>query len=212
LNKLAPPTLYRGDSDPLGWRKLKSTIGNQQFQTNLINGGQGRLIFETPLQQLINKHIALGWEKTHFLSFSEDNHTAFKYGSKNLELSSVDRDLQFTEYLNSDTNWDFAILEHNSKKVAWRIIQPGLYEGIYPPGLIMFSRLNIDYRILLFNVEQILSTESNSKYKQSIENARRNKEWLLLPAILTKFNFNQSEYSGILDGTCFEFRKFKNDA
>jgi len=211
LNTTTPPALYRGDSDPDGHRHLKSKIDERQFHTNLINGGVGRVIFETPLQDLINVHTTKGWEKTHFLSFSEDYHTAFRYGCNDLSLSTDKRDLHFSEYFNSDKNWDFALLELNRTIINWKIIQPGLYEGLYTPKLVKFSRLNIDYRILLFNVEQILNAENSLLYHQSIENARRDKEWLLLPATPTQFNFNQMEYSGILDGACIKYRKFKND-
>ncbi len=208
---IMPPNLFRGDSDPTGNRKLKSTIIDQQFQTNLINGGVGRVIFEAPLQHLVNEHISIGWEKTHFLSFSEDYHTAFKYGANNLILSIHDRDIQYAEYFNSGTNWDFAILELEPNKIRWNVIRPGLYEGFYSPTLIEFSRLNIEYRILLLNVEEILLSANNANYKQSVEKAKIDKEWLLLPATIKQFNFNQWEYSAILDGSCIKSKKFKSD-
>ena len=64
-----PKYLFRGDADPLNKRKLKETFKSGLLLTNLCNGGNGREIFNDSLESLVNKHIAVGWEKTHFLSF-----------------------------------------------------------------------------------------------------------------------------------------------
>ena len=59
MNKL-PENLYRGDADPENKRKLKETFKSGLLLTNLCNGGNGREIFSNSLENLINKHIAIG--------------------------------------------------------------------------------------------------------------------------------------------------------
>ena len=53
--------LFRGDSDYSGQRFLKHTLHHGQLQTNLINGGNGRKIHETPIVDLVNKHVEIGF-------------------------------------------------------------------------------------------------------------------------------------------------------
>ena len=207
-----PSFLYRGDADKYGTRKLKLTIDNYQFQTNLINGGEGRMIFEKPLKELIDKHVGVGWDKTHFLSFSEDVLTAYKYGSGNLSLKSEEIDLLYDEYYETNSNWDFAIINLDTRKIVWNNIEPGVYEGIYKPQLFKFSRLNTGYRVLLLHVETILKSSVGAKYFTSVGKAMIDKEWLLLPATTVPLNFNKSEYSAILDGgEKISFKKIKKN-
>lgn len=89
--------LYGGDADKFGVRKLKDTIHFSQLQTNLINGGHGRDITEYPLQELIKKHVGVGWQQTHFLSFSTNIDNAFKYGSGNIDAEYSDPTEHYSE-------------------------------------------------------------------------------------------------------------------
>jgi len=71
------PTLYRGDSDPEGIRKLKREVfpcgtAYATLQTNLCNGGDGRALRNKGLKQAATQHCKGAWARTHFLSFSED--------------------------------------------------------------------------------------------------------------------------------------------
>ena len=87
-SKLLPKYLYRGDKDPHNHRQLRATINSGLLLTNLCNGGNGREIFSKPFGQLINKHIGIGWDKTHFLSFSTDESTAINYGCHNMTMTN----------------------------------------------------------------------------------------------------------------------------
>lgn len=71
--KNIPLKLYRGDADRSGIRKLKETIHFGQLQTNLINGGEGRVIREKPLQELIHKHVGLVGIKLIFYRLAATN-------------------------------------------------------------------------------------------------------------------------------------------
>ena len=59
------------------------------------------------------------------------------------------------------------------------------------------------------DVASILNNATNPNYKIALEHARRDKEWLLLPATPTILNGGQIEYSAILDGSCIDFKKIK---
>src|SRR4051812_3168526 len=96
-----PRFLFRGDSDPQNVRQLKLTFNSGLLLTNLINGGNGREILRHSMGELANKHITTKWEKTHFLSFSSNEQTAFYYGSHNKAFEVVHDDKEI---------WDFVIL------------------------------------------------------------------------------------------------------
>lgn len=53
------PDLYRGDSDPNGFRRLKDSIHYGQLQTNLLNNGEYKEIY-TGWNELIEKHVNKG--------------------------------------------------------------------------------------------------------------------------------------------------------
>jgi len=206
-DKKLPPFLYRGDGDRDNRRKLKSTIQHQQYQTNLINGGNGREIFDTPLKELINKHVnfAIGWKTTNFLSFSEEEATAYRYGAQNPDLTSEEIENNYIEYPGNDDKWIFAILTFETEKVRWNILQPGIYEGFYTPSLFLFEKDTDKYRIILLDVKTILAKQP--KFEIAYKNARQDNEWLLLPATTTTFKPGLHEYSAILDGTCITAKK-----
>lgn len=207
--KNIPLKLYRGDADRKGIRKLKETIHFGQLQTNLINGGEGRVIMEKPLQELINKHVGTGWDKTHFLSFSSDKLTALGYAAGIVGGNNLYNELEYAGYYEKNSEYDFVLFTLHTDRVAWNEIENGVFEGLYEPGLLKFSRSSQPYRVILINVEQVLRESGNNSYHNSLANAIRDKEWLLLPATLTMLNSGRMEYSAILEGACISYEKIK---
>lgn len=177
------------------------------MQTNLINGGHGRAIFETPILSLLGKHIAPGWPLTHFLSFTANIEIAYHYGlnDKNFEI----KDPENKCIPGDGDKYDFALLTLHKDKVNLKELEPGVYEGIYKPSLTVFARHGIDYRILLYDVYKILTLADDDRYASAIANCKRDSEWLLLPATLKEFNFGEEEYSGIMDAACITYEKMK---
>ena len=166
-----PPKLYRGDADSKGIRMLKETIHFGQLQTNLINGGEGRVIMEKPLQELINEHVGIGWNKTHFLSFSSSITTALGYGASVPGDKTFENELEYDEYYDNDSSHDFILLTLHTDKAEWVEIGSGIYEGLYSPSLLKFSLLVKQYRVILINVEEVLRTSANNDYQNSVANA-----------------------------------------
>lgn len=207
MNEKIPQYLFRGDADPHGIRSLRATLDYDQLQTNLLNGGNGREIFEAPLVKLLAKHIAIGWPCTHFLSFSSLKKTAYHYGLNDKEFKLQDPEDK-CEYGDGD-DYTFALLTFHTEKIRWTETSPGVFEGLYDTDLITFKKDNPTYRILLFDVCKILSLNPDDKLKEAIENANRDQEWLLLPATLKEFNFGQKGFSGIMDASCISHEKIK---
>jgi hypothetical protein len=205
--KKIPKNLYRGDADRSGIRMLKETIHFGQLQTNLINGGEGRIIVEKHLQELIHQHVGIGWYKTHFLSFSSSITTALGYGASVPGDKTLNNEFEYDEYYDNDSAYDFILLTLNTDKVEWGEIGSGIYEGLYNPSLLKFSLLQKPYRVILIDVEEVLRISANNDYKDSIANAVRDKEWLLLPATTVLLNSDKQEYSAILDAACIGYKK-----
>lgn len=199
------PELFRGDSDPKGTRYLRHNVHHFQLQTNLVRGGEGRKITESPIIELIDWHISNGWNTTHFLSFSSDPNIALKFGI-GCESDELDhRKNSYSEdYSGKVGEWAFAILKIETSKIILSEICQGAYSGIYQPTLTMFQHLN-HCRILLLDLSLYLSKFNG--YDESKANARRDKEWLILPA--NPFG-NITEFSAILDGGNFlTYQTFK---
>ena len=196
MRKEIPNFLYRGDSDLKDKRLLKNTLHHYQLQTNLINGGDGREINEKPLLELINKHVDIGWENTHFLSFSENKETAIRFGI-NCEIEDVEsRFSEYNEYFDYEREWDFALITVDTNKISFKKVGQGIYEGYYKPTLTEF-RNYIQYKIFLLNVVECL--DGFLGYDKSKYNAKRDEEWLILPATCKQLNIG-IENSAILDG------------
>lgn len=186
---------------------MKSTIEHYQLQTNLINGGNGRIIFEKPLLDLIDHHVGIGWSKTHFLSFSEKETTAYRFGIGCQIEELENKILNYTHYFDQNTNWDFAIIVLGTKNIKFNEINNGVYEALYLPTLTKFKYLRY-YKAIFINVSKALT--NHARYIESYNNSIRDREWLVLPATKILLNSNISEYSGILDGGCIsEIKKFK---
>ena len=81
---MIPQLLYRGDGDTQKERSLRTNHPSSAYGgllTNLSNGGSGRDIFSSPLISTVNRHVNEGWEKTHYLSFSEERTRALAFAS-----------------------------------------------------------------------------------------------------------------------------------
>ncbi|MEX0813016.1 MAG: hypothetical protein WD048_12425 [Chitinophagales bacterium] len=202
---MIPDYLYRGDSDPKGKRGLKYNLHHYQIQSNLITGGDGRMI-EKPIIDLIDKHVSKDWVTTHFLSFSTDLNTAFRFGI-HCEPNGLEGKLDtFSEiYSNGpEQHWLFAILKIEIPKLNLEPLDKGVYAGKYNPTLLKFR--NLDFcKVLLIDVQTYLSQFEG--FEESKAKAKRDDEWLVLPANPLE---GTNELSGILDGGNFlTYRTFK---
>lgn len=201
---MIPEQLYRGDSDNQNKRNLRYTFSRQQFCTNLIKGGVGRIIFSEPIMDLVNTHILSRFENSHFLSFTESRTSAMRYGLNLMTDDEVAIDECSVPYYNEEADWDFAVL--TLKTSALSIVNnpaPGIFECTYTPILKEFAKFGV-YRVFLIDVHKALSINDVDKYNVALEYSSFDREWLLLPATPKEFNLGKVEYSAILDGACFE--------
>ena len=188
-----PKYLYRSDSDKENKRKLRETIKSELLMTNLCNGGNGREIFSNPLGQLINKHISVGWNKTHFLSFSTNEQTAFHYGSN---------DRQSDEVYEYNEHWDFALFSFETAKLfhdSITEINTGIYSAQFLPSCNEFLP---SYKVILIDAATHLkniSLKNNLDLTGAIAKANQDTEWLILPAI--PFGHN-GEFTAKFDTAC----------
>lgn len=188
-----PKYLYRGDADPNNKRKLKETFKSGLLLTNLCNGGNGREIFNNSLENLINKHIAVGWDNTHFLSFSTDEQTAFSYGSNGSEYFEIYDDFE---------QWNFAVLTFDTSRLIQESINQiteGIYKAEFYPTCKEFLP---SYKVILIDTLSHLisiSNKSSLDFSAAIENAKKDSEWLILPA--SPFSFN-GELTAKFDTAC----------
>lgn len=188
-----PELLYRGDNDNKKERSLRETINKTVLLTNLSCGGNGQEIFQNSLESLINKHVATGWKKTHFLSFTSDKEKAFYYGCGGAKK-------EYYQTFSSD-NWDFVLLAlATSLFFKNSVIQIG--RGAYKASYIPLSREFLPlYTIVLIDVKTYLKEYKNyyNNFSESIYNAERDKEWLIYP---TTPMLNNSEFTSKLDMGC----------
>lgn len=193
-----PKYLYRGDADPDNKRKLKETFKNGLLLTNLCNGGNGREIFSNTLENLINKHISVGWDKTHFLSFSTNEQTAFLYGANGKEHIEVYDDIE---------HWDFTILTFDTSLLTSNSIQQisdGIYKAEFYPTCKEFLP---SYKVVLIDTLSHLvsvSKKSGLDFTTAIRNAKNDNEWLILPA--SPFGYN-GEFTAKFDTACITDKK-----
>ena len=169
---MLPQYLYRGDKDKENKRQLKSTINGGFLLTNLCGDGNGRDIFNNTFERLINKHVSIGWDKTHFLSFTTNKDTAFYYGSGDKEYYPVCPDEQ----------WDFAVFTLKTSLFDNIFqIENGIYQIEYPPACTEFLPT---YKVILIDVLAYLqnaATNSNIDLSDAISKAKKDTEWLILP-------------------------------
>jgi hypothetical protein len=188
-----PTLLFRGDSDKCNKRLLKSTFKSELFMTNLISGGNGREILSNTIGQLLNRHIATGWDKTHFLSFSTDEQRALYYGSDGKPFEDV---------LDESEIWDFAVLTFDTTLLiqdSIKEVEIGIYSAQFIPTCKEFLPT---YKVILIDAVSHLksiASKSNIDLKTAITNAVNDKEWLILPA--SPFNYH-GELTAKLDAHC----------
>ncbi|HZH97171.1 MAG TPA: hypothetical protein VEY06_14865 [Flavisolibacter sp.] len=195
-----PLYLYRGDNEILQKKNLRADLIHDQLETTLLNGGEGHLVFTTPIEHLVALHVQSGWKTSHFLSFSESEQTAYRY-ALDCNAKDVENLLAYSDMSDpSEKDWDFAVIKLNLSKVDWEKLQPGMYEGFYPTDKILFRHNASMYRVLLLHVLEMQECfASHPNGEQIIANAERDKEWLLLPATPIVLNGKKVEYSGLLD-------------
>ena len=201
-----PQYLHRGDSDSKQVRKLRETINHYQLQTNLINLGNGREIKEKPLIDLINKHVAEGNSKTSFLSFTEVENIAFRFGM-NCELNEVEEKKEsYFDYYEEQYDWDFVITTIDTSKINISKIDNGLYYGDFTPSLEIYK--NCGFYLYLINVVEFFTNIEG--FEIAYDLAKGDKEWLILPATNIINDSISNEYSAIIDGGCIhKIRKYK---
>jgi hypothetical protein len=193
-----PKYLYRGDSDPKKERMLKATFESCVLMTNLCNGGNGREIFSNPLGNLINKHISVGWYKTHFLSFSAEERTAFYYGSN---------DTMYEEVYEEKAIWDFAVFTFDTTLLipnSIKEIESGIFSAQFIPSCKEFLPF---YKVIIidaFSHLKSISDKNGIELNTAIAKADKDKEWLILPAV--PFG-NEGELSSKLDTHCISDKR-----
>ncbi len=187
MNEL-PKLLYRGDSDKMNKREIRATLNYPILKTGLSDGGNGREIFLNPLQSLVHRHVAPGWDKTHFLSFTTDKGKALVYGGGEGEHYPI----------SSDDKWDFVLFTLDTGKFipdSIKQLETGVYQVEYYPHSREFLPT---YRILLIDVVTFLhkvKLSGSDDYSESIFKAERDKEWLVYPATpMRDSNENTSKF------------------
>ncbi len=205
MNGNIPQKLIRGDADPKQIRDLKNTLTQNQLVTNLLKGGESHAVFTELLITLIGAHVRSTWAKTHFLSFSTKDEIAHKYGlgcepdADDEHVSSLMNECAYAELGRED--WDFAVIEIDTSIADWSEIGQGVYLGSYEPYFHTFKRFSDSFRCILIDVVNAMKGQHDvENVDQILKNARRDQEWLLLPATPIILNFKKTGYSGILDG------------
>lgn len=191
------PILYRGDGDYRGDRDLKRLFQQGLVATNLVNGGFGREIFETPLRDSIKKHVNYKWTKTHFLSFSEDVDRAFTFG-----IGQTNPGMKYENYYEEDNLWDFLVITLDCKTLlSVTEIADGVFSAHFEPSFLQFKP---KYNLVLIDVVKALRSKSpsNDEDRSALANAEKDKEWLILPALAKDFG-NSIEFRGLLDCVVF---------
>ncbi|MCG8389266.1 MAG: hypothetical protein MJA30_27175 [Cytophagales bacterium] len=195
--------LYRGDSDKNSVRNLRTTAPHGYLMTNLNNGGNGRIINEQPLIDLIDQHVVEGWNTTHFLSFSEDESTAFCFGMNSLDCSPEERERYID--ISWNENWDFVMTRISPASLSLKEISNSVYIGTYKTLNPLYARLIPKSRLILGDVVNFLRNSEGFETAKSF--SADEKEWLILPANRMQ-NIDGKEYSSILEGGCIDDIKF----
>lgn len=214
-----PPYLYRGDADPNGVRKLREWRRGFLL-TNLSNGGSGLEIFCAPIVEFINRHVDIGWEKTHFLSFSESRERAIVFsGAREGHDLKVDTGQWDAALMTIDTSIfiDLEVDDVGIYRCAYTVLPLNhnrqtlsdlLYYGI-PRQVASVNRQGRPMPVLLIDVVSFLREEIRKGQRNlegSLEKAIRDSEWLVLP--LDAADGIPGERTAALDISCistFEF-------
>jgi len=186
--------LYRRDRDKYSTRNLKTTSAHGYLMANLNKGGEGRIIDEQPLIDLINRHVDEGWNTTYFLSFSEDEDTAFRFGM-HAQLNQVFENLQNYADVSWNDAWEFALTRINTTNLEVRKLSNGIYEGKYQTANPLYAQIVPISRLIIIDVVEFLV--GFPRFEKSKQNSSTDKEWLILPANSMKF-VNRIEHSTTL--------------
>jgi len=194
-----PRFLYRGDK--LG----NSTLPEQHFGngliSKLINSGDPAYITKNGIYKSINAHISPNSEEelkfyrsSHFLSFSDSKEIALYYAAdkKTNEMIEVkrfkERRYLFTFDLNQVIYKDYSknvyMIQYKCNR---NLIEPYeefdmVYQELSKTACDLCAKNELSHSILILDVVSIL--KSNADYRtftKSIENAEKDKEWLILP-------------------------------
>jgi hypothetical protein len=189
-----PRFLFRGDTDPQGKRNLRTVWPGSSYGgllTNLSNGGSGLEIFLQPLIDSVNKHVAEGWAKTHFLSFSSSRSIAMMYAA--VEQKRPLLKVGVSEY------WDAALTTLDTNNfVSRREVEQGMFVCRYSgrklignhslPIVQKIARAVANRKngsqlveILLVDVARFLDKYTQPDISEAINNSHRDQEWLVLP-------------------------------
>ena len=217
-----PPFLYRGDADLQNSRQLRQWRRGHLL-TNMSNGGSGREIFSVPITDLIRRHVDTGWEKTHFLSFTE-SYARAEYFAGVTDISDY--------HITDRNDWDAAIVTIDTS--CFRLeetYESGVYRCHYDLKPDVHCRQNLNdvlayyiprqvasaYRqhkpvsVLVINLVSFLSdhqAQGISGVEVSLIKAIRDREWLILP--LYPAVGIPGEYTAALDISCIsKFECFK---
>lgn len=217
--------MYRGDADPEKKRNLKEVYPGSLYSgllTNMSDSGNGLEIFSESIIGLINRHVEIGSNKSHFLSFSESRDRAIFFATSNSKSGF--------KKVKLDENWDAGLITLDTTKfVRCREIETGVFKCQYQSrthtvnpclsteatnreiieaavsSLIAATKL-ID--ILLIDVVNLLRTRKNTNLAQAIANAERDSEWIVLP--LEPAQDIPGEFTARLDDGCISsFERFK---
>jgi hypothetical protein len=219
---IIPNHLYRGDADPAKKRRLKESWGSHGYLfTNMANGGDPLAIFNTPLIKSIQQHVAFGWDKSHFLSFSESRAIAEKYAG-----GAPTRSLEISD----GKSWDALVLTIDTSQFVDVIrVEPGIYAASFAGKSVVGDTNDVGYmlmrywanndtqgsivRILLVNlVEQIAAhREKEPSLEIAYKNAKRDREWLILPIDKPLGDGNMGiGFPGCIDDACIsECKKYR---
>ncbi|MDO8273032.1 MAG: hypothetical protein Q7U82_14145 [Gammaproteobacteria bacterium] len=216
-----PQFLYRGDADLQSTRKLRSIWPGSAYGgllTNLSNSGSGLEIFARPMIDLVNHHVAIGWSKTHFLSFSESR-------SRAMEFSSADTQ-KILEKVAPNEQWACSLITlEASRFIDRQTLAHGIFKCRYQGRIVggdQFLSLpesilralsnevsqNSLIQILLINVVGFLHSIRGVELAEAIHKAEKDQEWLVLP--LDPCTEVPGELTSKLDDGCIsEFECFQ---
>jgi len=197
--------LYRGDSDPGGIRHLNAVrpvASRGYLLSNLSNSGSGNEIFIQTLISSINRHVHLGWKKTHFLSFSTSRDRAMTYasGEEKHEL-----------YPAYDEPWDAALMTLSTFSFQEIKREEGIYYCVYESSQRILGE---KIQVLLIDVVAFIKNQISlgvPNLGEALRKSTTDAEWLILPLNPGENNAS-TELTSKLDATCisnFECFRFQ---
>ncbi len=214
-----PALLFRGDQDsnPHFSREVRALWHTGYLRTNLVDGN---LIWSRPLLEFVRQHVDPGWRTTHFLSFSEDRTRAEAFarglGNETKTLVPVPEE---------ESSWHTSVFTLDTSRLiaeATQQVAPGLWSTAFHERPLQHSqhflpqlaalianqkRGDVPVRVLLVDVVSALSANTSMSHDctRALSNARRDREWLVLP--LDPFPDDPSQFTCVLSGSCLSRRE-----